>query len=604
MPVEDKDIVTYKDWRSGPWHRVGPDHGPGQGFNYDSCNMQVYENGSLGPRPCLKEIGMVGDILNREANQKFVGGIWYQATDYGMGPLGVGTDDKARFHAIESTASDPYYWDETAHAQGVMGGSDLGWGTFRVLDKPARYSDAAWDASSEILISAMPFQRLGHDKVIVGGDGYLKGLDDTGADGFQAITASADGSLTDNEYPQLWDPAALFAWRDRFWSWGDYGPGSGTYNGNRIHYSAIGAIETWGATDYIDVGADSELPVIGVWPVFDNLLIAMADSRWYRYTFADNPDFGEIRYIGTKVIPDFMVTAATTGSAIIYITRQSGVVVASKENIDDQSFNYVGVPKDGDDVQDVYFMRGNTSHAHNAISLPYKVKTVSATTPDNVYKGDRSLELVNGVWTHHLYFGPGDDSVLNPAIIDVIPLGNDHFGYYTIDEYNTATGVKDCLYTRPVTLNRPSNSNDTFTSNSEVATHTNDTDNRFEGVVWLATYRPQDKATAAIEKVIIDFDYWNSSGFTAPAFTVKANCVHDGDELNTITVGSLDESELNDTAGTVYIPKRGRVVLRPARMPLCSQINVFIDGIQSVAFNEISVEYAVESQTPITNVNT
>ena len=59
------------------------------------------------------------------------------------------------------------------------------------------------------------------------------------------------------------------------------------------------------------------MQIVGVWPVFDNLLIAMADSRWYRYTFTDDPDFGEIRYIGTKIIPDFAVTAATTGSPVL-----------------------------------------------------------------------------------------------------------------------------------------------------------------------------------------------------------------------------------------------------------------------------------------------
>ena len=111
-------------------------------------------------------------------------------------------------------------------------------------------------------------------------------------------------------------------------------------------------------------------------------------------------------------------------------------------------------------------------------------------------------------------------------------------------------------------------------------------------------------ASAAIEKVIIDFDFWNSSGFTTPAFTVKADCVHQGDEISTITVGSLDATELSSTSGTVYKPKQGRVVLRPGRMPLCSQINVSVTGIKSVAFNEVTVEYAYEPQTPLTNINT
>lgn len=604
MPAEEKDVVTYNNWKAGPWHSLGPEYGPQEGFNYDCVNMQVYANGSIGPRPCLSEIGMYGDIIHGASYQFFAGSVWYQATDYGMGPLSTGTDDKGRFHIVERASADPKYWDETSGGAATIGTS-IDWSTFRELDKPARYSETGFASSSEILISAMPFQRLGHNKIIIGGDGYLLGLDDTGTDGYQAITASADSSLGSNEYPQLWDPAALFQWRDRFWSWGDFGPGSGTYNGNRIHYSAVGDISTWTALGYIDVGGDSELPIIGVWPVFNSLLICMADNRWYRFSFADNPDFGELRYIGTKVIPDHYVTAAVTGNAIVYITRQSGVVVGNEEGVDDGSFAYVKIPNEGDDTVDAYFMRGVTSHAHNAICLPYKVKTVGSTVVNNVYKGDRSLELVNGVWTHHLYFGPGDDSVLNPAIVDVIPMGNDHYGFYALDEYNTHDQTQqNCLYTRPVTLNRPSNSADTFSSNTEVARHTTDTDDRFEGTVWLSTYRPPEKTEAAIEKVIIDFDFWNSTGFTTPAFAVKADCVHQGDEISTISVGSLDASELASTSGTVYKPKRGRVVIRPARMPLSSQIDVSITGIKSVAFKEVSVVYAIERQTPTTNINT
>tara|TARA_R100001463_G_scaffold103499_4_gene157829 strand:- start:8166 stop:10010 length:1845 start_codon:yes stop_codon:yes gene_type:complete len=614
MPVEQPEIVTYKEWKNGPWHKLGPDYGPEKGFNYDCVNMQVYDNGSLGPRPCLKSIGIESDLdygLHQVSNQYFLGMYVYQAVDYNMGPFGREADDKLRVGILEQNAGNKFaFWDETSGALGNLGTISLA--NFREIPKPNRYSDVAFDHATDgsaKLISSVPMNRLGADKLTLGGDGYLHNMDDSSADGYQAITAGTAGQA--NEYPSEWDPTVLFSWRDRYWSWGDYRV-SGTKNLNRIHYSDVGttlntSIGTWQANSFIDVGADSELPIIGVWPVFDSILICMADNRWYRYTFTDNPDFGEIRFIGTKIIPDHFVTAATTGSAIIYTTRQSGLVVATKDAIDDQSFDYIGVPPDGDDNQPVFFMRGLTSHAYNAICLPYKVTSVSASAPNNVYKGDRSLELVNGVWTHHLYFGTGDDSVLNPAFVDCMSLGNDHFGFYALDDWNTGTGdstIINILYTRPVCLNRPSNSADTFSSNSEVASHTNDTDDRFEGTIWLSTYRPPEKTSGAVEKVIIDFDYWNSSGFTTPAFTVKADCIHEGDEINTITLGSLDESELVDTSGTSYIPKRGRVVLRPSRMPLSSQINVSITGIKSVAFKEVSVVYAIQPQTPLTNVNT
>ena len=597
MPTEQPDVVTYRDWQAGPWHSLGPDYGPDQGHNYDCVNMQVYANGSLGPRPCLVSICNGIDLWAGGDDSKFKGCFWYQVDDFAGGPLSVLADSDARFQMVEGE-SNQYAFDHSAGANTYISANLA---SFRTPLKPARYLVAGHADSPESMISSMPYQRLGDKNVIVGGDGYFTDLDDTGSDAYQDITAGTAGST--NEYPANWDPAALFSWRDRFWSWGDYDSGS-NHNGNRIHYSGVGTPSTWQANDYIDVGADPNLPIVGAWQVFDSLLIAMADSRWYKYTFTDSPDFGEIRYVGTKIIPDFFVTAATTGQAIVYATRQTGIVVATKDKIDDQAFKYITVPQDGDDSQDIFFLRGMAAHAHNAICLPYQVKTVSAAAPNNVYKGDRSIDQVNGVWTQHLYFGTGDDSVLETSFVDAVPMGNDHWGFFAVDTHNTCGTNDDTLYVRPVTLNRPSNNADAFSDESEVATHTTDTDNRFEGTVWLSTYRPEEKNTAAIEKVIIDFDFWNSTGFTTPAFTVKADCVHEGDEISTITVGSLDASELSATGGTSYVPKRGRVVLRPTRMPLSSQINISITGINSVAFKEISVVYAIQSQNPLTNINT
>ena len=597
MPTEQPDVVTYRDWQAGPWHSLGPDYGPDQGHNYDCVNMQVYANGSLGPRPCLVSICNGIDLWAGGDDSKFKGCFWYQVDDFAGGPLSVLADSDARFQMVEGE-SNQYAFDHSAGANTYISANLA---SFRTPLKPARYLVAGHADSPESMISSMPYQRLGDKNVIVGGDGYFTDLDDTGSDAYQDITAGTAGST--NEYPANWDPAALFSWRDRFWSWGDYDSGS-NHNGNRIHYSGVGTPSTWQANDYIDVGADPNLPIVGAWQVFDSLLIAMADSRWYKYTFTDSPDFGEIRYVGTKIIPDFFVTAATTGQAIVYATRQTGIVVATKDKIDDQAFKYITVPQDGDDSQDIFFLRGMSAHAHNAICLPYQVKTVSAAAPNNVYKGDRSIDQVNGVWTQHLYFGTGDDSVLETSFVDAVPMGNDHWGFFAVDTHNTSGTNDDTLYVRPVTLNRPSNNADAFSDESEVATHTTDTDNRFEGTVWLSTYRPEEKNTAAIEKVIIDFDFWNSTGFTTPAFTVKADCVHEGDEISTITVGSLDASELSATGGTSYVPKRGRVVLRPTRMPLSSQINISITGINSVAFKEISVVYAIQSQNPLTNINT
>lgn len=580
MPAEQPEVVTYNAWRNGPWHSLGPEKGPQEGHNYDSVNMQVYKNGSLGPRPCLKEITASNwDVANPA---EFTGAILAHE-NYTYALTGSATDDKFLYvFGSGDTTQDRLKISDGSHGTHALTGTD----GFSKQSKPTRYA-----AAPESLIGTLHSEEIANTSVILAGDGVITSFDG-GSPAITAYTASADGTLTDNEYPQNWDPHTLFSWRDRFWCWGD------ASNANRIHYSEIGESFDWEALSYIDIGADSNKPIIGVWPVLDSLLIAMKDLRWYRFMFTDSPDFGEIRYIGTKRIPDFNVQPASPGESLVYLTRESGVVVVVGDEIDDMTLDYVRVPTDGEDDQPIYFLRGLEAQEQNSVSLPYQVDTVSASPGNNVYKGDRSLDLVNGVWVQSLYWGPAS-SDQNPSVVDAFRLGTSHFGYLALPDYNSGTYTR--VYSRPVTLNRPSNSNDAWASNTEVAEHSDDSDDRFEGRVWLSTYRAPEKSLAAIEKVIIDFDYWRGSGWTNPAFTVKADYVHNGDDQSTLTVGSLDNADLSNSSN--YTASSARVVIRPARMPLASQVDISITGIKSVALNEVTVVYAVEGQTPLTSVN-
>ena len=91
MPAEQPEVVTYNAWRNGPWHSLGPEKGPQEGHNYDSVNMQVYKNGSLGPRPCLKEITASNwDVANPA---EFTGAILAHE-NYTYALTGSATDDK------------------------------------------------------------------------------------------------------------------------------------------------------------------------------------------------------------------------------------------------------------------------------------------------------------------------------------------------------------------------------------------------------------------------------------------------------------------------------------------------------------------------------
>ena len=175
MPVESQEIVTYNSWVNGPWHSWGPEYGPKENHDYNCVNMQVYANGSLGPRPCLTPIMNGHQIFSGGDDSTFKGIFWYQVDDFAGGPLSVLADSDARIQNVERQSVQRAY-DHSSNAITTIS-EDLG--TFRTPLKPARYLVSAHSASPESVISSMPYQRLGDKNVIVGGDGYFNNLDDT-----------------------------------------------------------------------------------------------------------------------------------------------------------------------------------------------------------------------------------------------------------------------------------------------------------------------------------------------------------------------------------------------------------------------------------------
>jgi len=315
-------------------------------------------------------------------------------------------------------------------------------------------------------------------------------------------------------HPASWDPHTILKFRDRYWSWGD------DTNKNRIHYSVPGDYTDWttsGTTGSIDVGADPNLPIVGVWPLYDSLIIAMRDFRWYLYRFTDDPQFGEIRYIGTKRIPDFAVQVAETGDSLIFLTENGGIVSITPNSIDDVSLDHIRVPTGTPLTTDHYFYRGLAAHDRNSVCLPFGVNGIPSNSAKEIFTGDMSLDFVNGVWVQSIYFGT--NTQWTPTFVEAFEAGVSHFGFLaTPDDVSGSTWA---TYVRPATLNRPSNDDDEFSDGTEEAAHTSDTStNQFYGQLYLAAFHPEDEegkpSAATIESIIIEFDYWNASGFATP----------------------------------------------------------------------------------------
>jgi len=585
VPTEQADYQVIDDWTRGPWHALGPDSGPEKGFIYECVNMQLYSNGSLGVRPCLMEVNDGDDSIDIDATN--FQGAWclHEFFELNLPNTITAGYEKGILTQVSGATNQEIIQlrDKGVDTIGLLASAS-------VLDQnlPIRYQANL----PENKISTLNMIQTGNDDFVVGGDSLYTGLlstADGGNSGYDELAAS-------DEYPSGWVPHTTLNWRDRYWSWGD-----GTFD-NRIHYSNIGTIQTWGATDYIAIGDNEGKDIRGVWAVYDSLVICMEDWQWFKYSFVDDPDFGEIRYMGTKEIPDFSVQPAEVGDAVVYLTLSNGLTVISSDGIDNSVLSRIRPPTDGEDdnSSSIFFLRGLAAQGKNSICLPYQVDSVSGAGKET-FKGDRSIDLINGQWFHSLYWGPTSGADLNAAVVDAIEISPYHYGFFAIEDTNSGDDGEKA-YIRPVCLDRPSNSNDAWSSNTEIPAHASaDTTDRFEGRIWFGTYRPEMGSLARVAKVTIEFDYWNATGFTPPAFTVKADFVHQGDEGSTVTIGTLDPDAL--TSSSNYRSKRGRIVLTPAAMPMSSTINLFFEGIKSVAFQNVIIEYAVESQNPLTAEN-
>lgn len=562
MPADQIVQQKFGDWKAGPWHSYGASKGPAQGKRYDSINLQVYDNGTLGVRPCLEDCS-VSSFSITTANYDGLG-YWHDNYNYSLRSAGL----KYLF-LFDSSTSVPTV-DIVSKSIGSKTVSTAA--SISRQGLPPQYNNTYQQA-----IGRLSSTEVGITNGIYGADAEIGNF-----------TTPAPVAFT---YPVSWDPHSIIKHRDRYWSWGD------ASNANRIHYTTPGDYTDWTTNaEFVDIGADTNLPIVGVWQLYDSLVIAMKDLRWYIFRFTGDPQYGEIRYIGTKRIPDFSEQAAEPGDSLLFITEQGGITVVTPDSIDDQSLSYIKVPVGLPLSLDHYFLRGLSLSERGAIVLPFIINGIALNSKHDIHKGDFSFDYINGVWVKSLYFGV-DSSDLNPDMIDTFVAGTNHAGFVFADDNNSGSTWK--VYVRPTTLNRPSNSSDTFANSTEIAAHTNDATDRFSAELYLAEFRATEGDTAIIERVIVDFDYWSATGFETPAFTCVYDCEASGTVYESQSIGVLDGASL--PSSSTYNPERGRAVLQPAPGPAASSFNIRFTGIKSIAFDEITVEYRVQTQEPITS---
>ena len=167
MPAEESQVVVYDSWNTGPWHAHGPEVGPSKGFNYICVNMQLYDNGSLGVRPCLKILN-TGDNSIDIARNNFLGLVYVQRYwDPDLRNTVAAAYDKALYVMIDSTATQIRLLMSDLGLDSMNMGSVASGGNIDPYWGEYRYGVAS-DGTTEGAISTLDYLQIGLEKTIMG----------------------------------------------------------------------------------------------------------------------------------------------------------------------------------------------------------------------------------------------------------------------------------------------------------------------------------------------------------------------------------------------------------------------------------------------------
>jgi len=526
-----RSVRTYSEWRQGSSASADPGSS-----EYNSENAQVYENGSLGPRPGWKAISdSAGTRVFDPATDSLLGLSWYQETDAAE-YLAVVFDDAgtAKFDTLP-LASPTWAAGQTL--------TDLATGADNLY--PPNYDDTAKVLTSfdgSILSSLGPHLLFATASSI----------------GTVAAITTADG-----------DARSVTVNRERAYYWGiNARPG-------RIYYSNAADFSTVESTSSFDTNADVDSYAgapTGAWSVKNALLIACKDNRWLVLTGA-SPDTGSLKELGQDVAP-IHGTATIVDNQLWFLSPTGhGLVVATPSFVESETLRHMSplaypgsslarpnnsfMPQSavGDDINGNLMLPGRLTGDNDEIVAVERVNEVfnlsrwdTDTAPqDIVFSGGRPNEMY--------------------AAADL--------------------GTSWAFYSRDHTLNRPANSGD---SKSVSLANEANTASGTDVVVDLGEVSaPGGKIVRPI-KVVLDIDYWKGGNYSAPELAVDATVL--GTESTTpedsIVQQTVTTTGWADTSGDSPYKRRVPVALPNTQFGTKFRIRLTYDNI---ALDSVQVYY-------------
>lgn len=526
MPAEDLLVQRISDWSNGPWHKLGPIKGPSRGFMYDCNNMHLYDNGLLGVRPALKWIASTS--FSRAA----LDGFAHIKDNFDWSPAG---DSFLVIFTGSTTCT------RINTRTGAV--SSVTIGTAAAFDTPPLNPADTLAFGSQGIITC---EQHGDDNFILAGDSHISGIS-----GVPAATAFT--------FPPSWAPHTTIQFRDRFWTYGDVS------NPNRIHFSVPGAF-TWNTLDFFDVGPTADKRILGIWSLYDSLIIAMVDHTWFSYTFTTDPLLGEIRYIGIHPLPDYAVSIANTGEALYFATKYDGIATITPQGINTSENEHIG--------------SGNGWFLIDGRALVARNK-------DGIFIPQRGTTFFNGIERTNGRWFLSDYSTASQLPQDAFDLNSEKYGFCLMVDTLGTQPLQ--VVSREINLGYP---------NGQVDQHGSGSSSVFWGTLDLPVWAAPEGALSSVRKVTVEFACWNSFGFDTlnPRFDVYIDGVLAGRFDYDSNPGDTVVSSNNDAKMNVF-------TLFVKRNTMKRHHQITFQNIRAVAFSEVAVHYDVQTQEVASSKN-
>jgi len=572
--------VTYKNWRAGSTFARGINTSNSVPQDaYQSTNMQVYSNGTLGVRPWMRVWPSAGYPTSTGLGTDFRGMHWhppYLTTGVGLIPGAL---------VVNNTAGTRY--------------------SSRYVIYPTYPTDRWVNTAFPVAFASHPDPYDGGDSgytlAKAGGDSTVMSPGVTIYDGFATYSGLLDNYAAITwSTPSGFNPRYSVEYKERVYYWGD------TSSPTTIVYSDAAAPTTVSSsTQFFKTGASDATGAVGIIAAYglrDSLLMFDSQGEWHALTGA-SPITGTLRSVGVAATPAYLPGGVLFRNAVWFLSRfanDSGVSIASPQGVDSVSLDHVRPANNyGWDDVGVEPLRGLASHELDALMLPYLRHEATAGAD-----GFQSIDFVNNSWSHSSYWntsisaggrgggGSGDIEVADVAMVD------QKYMFVLTDESNT-TGVGSAyvqLYSRDIALDRPSRGNDLYSDSVESVGYAGGSVTSGAGHIRLAAFTPPSNDQSRVLSVTVDFDFWadDDTQYAVPGFTVSAITAGVGVPGSSASA----ETQSFSGAGLTASQEFATVTYNFGDTAFGAQSLVELTGVQGVALHRVTVEYETRPNTP------